>query len=395
MNLPGYLLPSEQWGFWKDRNIHLPRRIKKMADKNASLKDPDLTAYLKTHFCTKPFDTMETLDQGSVNICCPDWLPTPIGDINDLPGAWKGKTVKKIRRSIVDGSFKYCSHLDCSFISGRKLLPRDSRQAQALIERFEAEGSAPPPRELKLSHDRSCNLSCPSCRTEILAAGKRKQKRLDDQLETSFVPVLKDAGSVYITGSGDPFGSAHFRRLIKRLTRQEFPKLRFRLHTNGQLMDERAWRDLDLNGRVEMVHVSIDATTPETYAVLRRGGTFARLLKNLAFAKRLRDAGDIERLEISMVVQALNYREMPDFVRLGKAHSADDIAFEMIHDWGVYTPEEFERVYVGPGHPEVGQLAEVLRDPQMADPNVSIGNIIAHISQGPARADRRAALEAV
>ncbi|MCX8255059.1 Radical SAM protein [Beijerinckiaceae bacterium RH AL1] len=388
MFLPKYLLPSEQWRYWRERNVHLPRRIKKMAATNASLNDADLKSYLKTHFCTKPFDTMETLDQGSVNICCPDWLPTPIGGIDDLPGAWSGTTVKKIRRSIVDGDFKYCSHLDCSFISGRKLLPRDSGPAQALIERFEADGSAPPPRELKLSHDRSCNLSCPSCRTEIIAVGKPKQKRLDDQLESSFVPMLRDATSVYITGSGDPFGSAHFRRLIKRLNRAEFPKLRFRLHTNGQLLDERAWRDLDLAGRVEMVHVSVDATTPETYAVLRRGGTFARLLKNLAFVKELRDAGEIERLEFSMVVQALNFREMPDFVRLGIAHSADDIAFEMIHDWGVYSPEEFEQVYVGPRHPEVARLAEVLRDPAMAHPNVSIGNVVAHIAQ-EARGPRR------
>ena len=100
----------------------------------------------------------------------------------------------------------------------------------------------------------------------IIVAGKAKQARLDDQLESSFVPMLRDATSVYITGSGDPFGSAHFRRLIKRLNRQEFPKLRFRLHTNGQLMDERAWRDLDLAGRVEMVHVSIDAAEADTYA---------------------------------------------------------------------------------------------------------------------------------
>ena len=222
--MPDYLLPSEQWGAWKERNIHLPRRIKKNANRNAALADAELTGYLKTHFCTKPFDTMETLDQGSVNICCPDWLPTPIGGIDDLPGAWAGRTVRKVRESIIDGSFKYCSHLDCSWIANRSLMPRDSAAAQALIARFEADGTAPPPRELKLSHDRSCNLSCPSCRTDLIVAGKAKQQRLDDQLEKSFVPMLRDATSVYITGSGDPFGSAHFRRLIKRLNRAEFPE---------------------------------------------------------------------------------------------------------------------------------------------------------------------------
>ena len=76
---------------------------------------------------------METLDQGSVNICCPDWLPTPIRGIDGLPGAWAGRTVQKVRQSIVDGSFKYCSHLDCSWIANRSLMRRDSEAAQALI----------------------------------------------------------------------------------------------------------------------------------------------------------------------------------------------------------------------------------------------------------------------
>ncbi len=385
MRLPGYLLPSEQWGAFKERNIHLPRRIKALADTNASLKDSELTSYLKSHFCTKPFDTMETLDQGSVNICCPDWIQTPIGGIDDLPGAWKGRTVNKIRESIIDGSFKYCSHVNCSFISNRWLLPRESKKAQALIERFETDGTAPPPRELKLSHDRSCNLSCPSCRTDLITAGKAKQKRLDDQLESSFVPMLRDATSVYITGSGDPFGSAHFRRLIKRLNREEFPKLRFRLHTNGQLMDERAWRDLDLAGRVESVHISIDAAEAETYAIVRRPGNFPRLLKNLAFAKTLRETGEIESLQISMVVQALNFREMPAFVSLGRSIAADMICFEMIHDWGVYAPEDFEKAYLGPDHPDFADLIAVMQAPEMSDPRVAAGAVKAHVAQAPAR----------
>lgn len=379
MRLPIYLQGSEQWGAWKDRRFHVPRRIKKVADQNAALRDPELKDYLQTHFCTKPFDTMETLDQGSVNICCPDWLPTPIGGINDLSGAWASRTADKIRGSIIDGSFKYCSHVNCSFISNRQLMRRDSKEARRLIEGFEVDRTVPPPRELKLSHDRSCNLSCPSCRSGMLNAGKAKQKRLDDQIETSIVPVLREARSVYITGSGDPFGSAHFRRLIKRLNRQEFPDLRFRLHTNGQLLNARAWRDLDLAGRVDSVHISIDAAKAETYAIVRRGGTFARLLENLDYVKSLRERGDIKALEISMVVQALNFLEMPAFVGLGRAIGADAIGFEMIRDWGVYTPEAFEAVYVGPDNPRSAELIEVLHAPELADPRVDVGNVVAHL----------------
>ena len=122
--------------------------------------------------------------------------------------------------------------------------------------------------------------------------------------------------------------------------------------------------------------------------IVRRPGNFPRLLKNLAFIKGLREAGDIERLEVSMVVQALNYREMPAFVRLGRSLGADEIAFEMIHDWGVYTPAEFAEVYVGPNHPELGDLIAVMQAPEMSDPRVAAGAISAHIAQTPARQGR-------
>lgn len=372
-------MPSEQIGAWLYRNVNVPKQVKRLAAKNEAISDDEVKTYLKGHFCTRPFQRMETTDTGSVLVCCPDWLPTPIGEIDDLSSCWTSKAVNKIRASIIDGTYKYCSHLDCTEIANRQLMDRDNPEAKALIEQFETHGTAPPPRELTLSHDRSCNLSCPSCRTEMLVAKKPKQKRLDDLVETSLLPTLKQVKQVYITASGDPFGSAHFRRLIKRLRRDEFPDLVFRLHTNAQLWDARAWAELDLAGRVDSAHVSIDATDEETYAIVRRGGTFARLLKNLEFVKTLRDSGELRILEVSMVVQSINYRQMPDFVRLGRSISADAISFQMIRNWGIFTPEEFEKIYIGRDHPEFDGLLDVLKSPEFDHPSVELGNVLEDI----------------
>ncbi len=41
--------------------------------------DTDTETYLATHFCDKPFTTLETTHQGLAYVCCPIWLPTPIG----------------------------------------------------------------------------------------------------------------------------------------------------------------------------------------------------------------------------------------------------------------------------------------------------------------------------
>ncbi len=56
--------------------------------------------------------------------------------------------------------------------------------------------------------------------------------------------------------------------------------------------------------------ISIDASTPETYAVNRRGGRFEVLLRNLEFITSLRRDGPLTWLGINMVVQENNFEEM-------------------------------------------------------------------------------------
>jgi uncharacterized Fe-S cluster-containing radical SAM superfamily enzyme len=43
------------------------------------------------------------------------------------------------------------------------------------------------------------------------------------------------------------------------------------LHTNGVLLDARAWDDCRLERRVDRMEVSIDAADPLTYGIVRRG----------------------------------------------------------------------------------------------------------------------------
>jgi pyruvate-formate lyase-activating enzyme len=345
---------------------------------------PDTAAYLREHFCAYPFTTLETTHTGLAFVCCPVWLPTPIGKLDADPvGLWTGPVAQKIRASIIDGSFRYCDHLNCSRITNRTLPRRDSEEARAILEPYLAKGTVETlPKYVTLSHDKSCNLSCPSCRARLYVAGKAKQAELDALTETSILPLLRHAEIVKITGSGDPFGSNHFRNLIKRLAEPDFTRLKIDLHTNGQLWNERAWKDLRLQGRVRYSQISIDAAHPETYAVVRRGGSFARLLANLAFVKKLRDEGQISELEFSMVVQDQNFREMPEFVRLGQAFSADLISFQMIRRRDIFSTEEFEAAFIGnPTHPNYQEFLAVLKSPELTAPGVHMGNVLAYVEK--------------
>jgi len=366
---------------------HIGIRIRQRAVMRNRPHDPDTDAYLKTHVCLKPFQNLDTTNRGHAHVCCPDWLPTPIGDLNsDLLAQWSGPVARKIRQSVTSGSYKYCSRYYCSEITNRLLPHRDSEEVQAVLAAFAAAGDqAPPPKRIGLSHDRSCNLACPSCRTAPILAGKKEQKKLDAFFEKTMLPLIRGTQTVYITGSGDPFGSHHFRRVLKRLDRHAFGHLTIDLHTNAQLFDARAFEEFDLAGRIGRVEISIDAATSETYAHVRRGGDFAHLLKNLAFIRDLRRAGEIRELEFSFVVQTRNFQEMPAFVRIGEEFAADIVAFQMIRNWGTFTAEEFAEEFIGdPGHPRHNELIEILRAPEFAHPIVRVGNILGYAREGAA-----------
>jgi MoaA/NifB/PqqE/SkfB family radical SAM enzyme len=172
---------------------------------------------------------------------------------------------------------------------------------------------------------------------------------------------------------------------LKRLDKREFSHITLDLHTNGQLFDARAFTDFELSGRIGRVEISIDAARSETYAFVRRGGEFSRLLKNLAFVRDLRRAGEISELTFSFVVQTRNFREMPAFVRLGEEFAADIVSFQMIRNWGTFSPQEFAEEFIGdPTHPRHPELIEILRDPAFASPIARVGNVLEYVREGAA-----------
>ena len=129
---------------------------------------------------------------------------------------------------------------------------------------------------------------------------------------------------------------------------------------------------MKLEENVQDIIISIDATEEDTYKIVRRGGDFARLMKNLEFIGKLRVGGRIDNLIFVCVVQKLNYREIPDFVRMAKKFHADKAEFWQIRNWGTYSIEEFlDHAVTYSNHPEYPALMDTLKDPIMNDPIVS------------------------
>lgn len=340
----------------------------------------------KQLFCSKPFTWFEVIqgnDIGEVYVCCPAWLDTPIGNLRyqSVKEIWNSQKAREIRHSIHDGSFKYCNRSRCPFLQ-MVLKPVERIEDVTDVElkaSIEKQLTVLPygPREINCSYDRSCNLSCPSCRTEVIIERKKKKHIMEVQNKIC-KEALKDAQLIYITGSGDPFGSPFFRKWLQTMKKRDMPRLeRLHIHTNAQLWTPKMWKTIpgEIQQIVKTAEISIDAASSETYSKNRRGGSFERLLENLKFISTLHESIPMDWVGISMVVQENNFREMPDFVRLSKRFGFG-VYFSKLVDWGTFTKDEFtHRAVHLPSHPRYKEFIALLKDKIFNDPLVCLGNL--------------------
>jgi sulfatase maturation enzyme AslB (radical SAM superfamily) len=331
-------------------------------------------ARLQGRFCPMPFEKL-VLQSDGARLCCPSYLPVVVGDpgTQTLDEIWNSEMAIEVRRSIIDGDFKYC--LDLCPAIGQGTLPMASAAPPEAV----AARSGPlawKPRELALLYDRTCNLSCPSCRTSILAATPREREELQTILERVIRPALGTL-KVLEFGGGEVLASHHLRSVLASVDPQANPDLRVAIMTNGTLFDCDAWSDLrNVHGIVHLVYVSLDAASKETFEELRRGGLWERTVANVEFISTLRREGEIEEFGILFVVQARNFREMRAFVQFGKRLGCDRIFFHELVDFGTYPGRGFEeRCIVSPSHPRHRELLAELQDPIFDDPSVDLTNL--------------------
>lgn len=336
---------------------------------------------LSDKFCHMPFTQLSTGYKGDAFVCCcPAWVPFPVGNVltaSSADAVWNSEAAAEIRRSILDGDFRYCSRTLCSYIAAQKLPRKADIQDPTLRGFIEQRKTVldDVPRMVELNHDPTCNLACPSCRTEIVIAKAEEQDIYAQAAKRIILPLLKRVhGHSYISGGGEAFASKHYRSILAALNRTGYPGLYLHLITNGLLITQQRWREYpDLPEMIDLLSVSIDAANPDTYERLRRPGKWPVLMSNLEVMAEMRRSRTIRCLQINFVVQEDNYREIPDFVALGKRLGVDNIWFQRLTNYGAFDEATFLRADVtSPRHPEHAALLEILRDPRLMQPGVNM-----------------------
>jgi MoaA/NifB/PqqE/SkfB family radical SAM enzyme len=298
--------------------------------------------FLKEFICPTPFTYLEIHKHGIFS-CCPSWLPNKLGTIDSIKTVWDSKSLKEVQESILDGSYKFCSKTECPYLSS--LIKSNGIESKTFIHKskFDKTRYTTGPSNINFAFDRSCNLSCPSCRNVAIMSNGKEIEFVDNTIDTIIQTYGKTMSLLYLSGSADPFASKSIRNLLLNFNREMMPNVKsIHLHTNALLLTKDMWDKLaHIHDLIKTIEISVDASKKETYEIVRRGGNWDILIDNLKFISTIK----LNDKRISFVVQDTNYKEMEDFYILMNQifNNKVDIYFNKITNWGTYSDSEFEK----------------------------------------------------
>jgi pyruvate-formate lyase-activating enzyme len=311
--------------------------------------------------CKSPFYYIEVFDNGDVYNYnpCPNYFKwTTIGNIyqNSIENIWNSDKAKLIRRKVLKNNFSekniaiYCANANQTIMELKSVNLSDE-----LLEIM------PLPKVVKFSHDKECNVRCVTCRKNIFCNSPEQLNDLDNRIDKYYLPLLENAELVCLNGSGDTLASRHGRKLIKRIV-QTYPKIKFALHTNGILCNEKVLTDLNIIDKLSIIEISIHATTKSTYNKFVIDGDFDKVNKNIAFLSNLKKINKLNELLLLFVVTNFNYKEIHDFVNFAQNNNAKCI-FWTYKNWGIQTKnEEKEFCVFEKEHPNFNNLKTIIQN---------------------------------
>ncbi len=165
-----------------------------------------------------------------------------------------------------------------------------------------------------------CNLDCVTC---FRNGWDEPRGRMSEETFAAILDglrVLDPLPTVYFGGIGEPLfhkGTVAWIAQVKALG------ARVEMITNGTLLTERRSREL-IDAGLDLLWVSIDGASPESYADVRLGAELPRVLENLDRFRKLRQGGHQAMPEIGVAFVAMrrNIADLPKVLRIGREHGA-------------------------------------------------------------------------
>jgi sulfatase maturation enzyme AslB (radical SAM superfamily) len=270
-------------------------------------------------YCSAPWDTINIHSEGMVGSClCNSWSDIGwIGNINQnsIAEIYVDKPINILRNSILDQTFSYCRKDQCgAFWNLAQIDPLPNNDITL-------------PSTIHLHLDRNCNLKCKSCRNTNIYSSEVNPKvyniltKLSNDYQTHQNKVR-----IYGDGYGDIFASTAYQKWFNN---DRIPKcFEFCITTNGNLITKNMGLLEKFKSQIDIVIVSLDAATNQTYKDVR-GGNFELVLEGI---KQMVKLGI--KVSTQYVVQYKNYKEILDYVVLAKSLGVGHIGLQKIDRWG-------------------------------------------------------------
>lgn len=163
-----------------------------------------------------------------------------------------------------------------------------------------------------------CNLRCKMC---YFSMEKLKQQpriempvELFEKIAAQVFPVAKQ---VLISAGAEPLYAPKFPQMLEIAARYALPHLSF--FTNGTLLNEQNIETIIRSG-VNVIILSFDGATPETYQAIRRGARFEQVVSNIRTLQTMKAklGSSTPALHFGVVLMKSNIHELPDLLRLAK-----------------------------------------------------------------------------
>ena len=167
----------------------------------------------------------------------------------------------------------------------------------------------------------ACNLDCITC---FRNAWDQPIGKMTEETFESILNGLKQMDpipSVYFGGIGEPLFHPKTIEWIRRI-KQELG-IKVELITNGTTLTERKAREL-IDAGFDVLWVSLDGATPESYADVRMGAELPVILENLRRLFKMRKGGHFPQPEIGVAFVAMkrNIKDLPKIIKMGHTFGA-------------------------------------------------------------------------
>lgn len=190
---------------------------------------------------------------------------------------------------------------------------------------------AHPPTHLQVELTTACNLNCPACpRSACLGGGS--PSHLTPERFLQIVDAMRPA-KITLSGLGEPLLSPHLFELIRIAKRLG---VAINTTTNGLFLTPDRCIELMQSG-LDLLKVSLDAATPDTYRLMRGTNTFWHVLDGVRLLNEVKKQqhASTPALRFNYLVTQQNYREMAETVDLAEKLGVQAIYFQPLDLFGL------------------------------------------------------------